>query len=163
MHPEINSLEARQEKIHNFSIDKVCDALAQERGMITHAAARLGVTVTLLRNYIGKNSVASKALLEAREAMGDVAEKKLYELIEAGDVRCIFYYLSTVHRHRGYGLKGTDPSQLGEAKQVVNTINIVSVPAGQFLTKEEIDSEKVIDSVPVHVPELPAPTSSVLD
>jgi hypothetical protein len=154
LYPDVNGFEARQEATHGLTPQKVCEAIAAEHGMISHIALRLGVSVAHLRVYLGKSSVCAKALLEAREAMGDVAERKLYDLIAAGDVRCIIYYLSTVHKRRGYGLKNTEEAQFGEAKQIVNTVNIVAIPSGQFLSKDEI-ANLTIDNYPAI--ESPAP------
>ena len=71
--------------------------------------------------------------------MGDKAERKLFEAIEAGDVRCILFYLSTVHRHRGYAHAAEDQSAAdsnGRGPVFVETVNIVGIPSGTFLPKE---------------------------
>lgn len=134
--------------------EEVCRLLAEERGMLTYVAQRLGISRFALRSFIDQSGPCAKALYDAREAMGDVAEKKLFEMIEAGDVRCIMYYLSTAQRHRGYGVKRAEDAPFGEAKQVVNTVNIVSIPSGQFLSKDEI-ANLTIDNYPSAT--LPAP------
>ena len=118
----------------------VIAVIHKERGLLNEIAISLGTSRRRVREYIMRNNEVAAALKEAREAMGDFAEKKLYELIEAGDVRCITYYLSTVHKARGYGIKkgdGLDP--LTPAPTHVQTINILSIPNGQFVSKGDIE------------------------
>lgn len=121
---------------YSLTPEKVCEALVLDRGLIADAALRLGVARGVLYKYIADRPLCAATLKDAREAMGDVAERKLFELIEAGDVRCIMYYLSTVHKARGYGVKRDD--SLFENRPQVTAINIVSVPPGQYLSSDEI-------------------------
>lgn len=130
------AVERRLAAKYRLTPEAVCEAITLERGLLQDVALRLGVSRSVLRTYIGERPTCSQALKEAREAMGDVAERKLFELIEAGDVRCIMYYLSTVHKARGYGVKRDD--SLFENRPQVTAINIVSVPSGQYLTSDEI-------------------------
>jgi hypothetical protein len=81
-----------------------------------------------------------QVMKEARDGLGDLAEKKLYDLIEAGDYRAIVFYLSTMCRDRGYTLpKGAAlESNVTNNNLIVDTVNIVSVPSGRFLTAEDM-------------------------
>jgi hypothetical protein len=126
---------------YKINPSKVCLALLRERGLISNASKRLRMSRDALTRYIEKNETCLIALGHARDTMGDIAEGKLYELIEQGDVRCILYYLSTVHRHRGYGLNAGDAppgGASGSGQQVfVDTVNIVGVPSGTYLPPPE--------------------------
>jgi hypothetical protein len=119
------------------SQDEVIRVIHAERGLLTEIAARFGVSRNTIRAYASDRAEVALALKDAREAMGDTAEKKLYELIEAGDVRCITYYLSTVHRNRGYGIRKDEALDIGDKSTHVQTINIVAIPHGQFLPPDE--------------------------
>jgi hypothetical protein len=122
-------------------IDKVIEVIYAERGILVEIARALGVSRTVIRSFAADRPNVAEALKEAREAMGDVAEKKLYELIEAGDVRCITYYLSTAHRHRGYGIRKDESADMFTDKtSFVQTINVIAVPSGQFLPASEARS-----------------------
>ena len=134
------------EKRFNLNPQKVVRELVKEHGLIARVCKNLKLTRPTLLLYIEKNPICVEALLTARENMGDVAEKKLYELIEAGDVRCILYYLSTVHRNRGYGLRqNEDPAALGHSGPVIiETVNIVGIPSGTFLPKEVAAKDSMV-------------------
>jgi hypothetical protein len=136
----------RLEKKHRLSPQRVNAAISKERGLITQVCRTLKVPRTTLQRYIEKHESCIEALLHARDAMGDKAENKLFEKIEQGDVRCILYYLSTVQRHRGYGLNGADvPGDIGETGPVyVEQVNIIGVPSGTFLPKEVAAKDNLV-------------------
>jgi hypothetical protein len=117
---------------------KVIEAITHCRGLLAPAAERLGVSRTNLRGYIGNHSSCMKALKESREALGDLAEKKLFELIEQGDFKAIQFYLNTLCRDRGYGWT-KDQMPMGDTGVgVITTINILAVPSGRYLTAAEV-------------------------
>lgn len=126
---------------HDYKITPkmVCVLVRREHGLMTNVAKALKVPYTTMLRYAKQRPEVQDAVTTAREAMGDVAEKKLFELIRAGDVRCLLYYLSTVHRGRGYGLRPGegpfDPDGAGKRSMHVDTINIISVPSGKFLSE----------------------------
>jgi hypothetical protein len=136
----------RLEKRFNINPQKVATLLTKEKGLLNHTARLLKMSRQTLVRYIEKYPSCLEALLTAREAMGDVAEKKLYELIEAGDVRCLLYYLSTVHRSRGYGIRAEDPSANigGGGPVMIETVNIIGIPSGTFLPKEVAQKDSMV-------------------
>lgn len=163
-------------------IDKVIEVIYAERGVLIEIARTLGVSRTVIRSFAADRPNVAEALKEAREAMGDTAEKKLYELIEAGDVRCITYYLSTAHRHRGYGIRKDESADMfADKTNYVQTINVIAIPSGQFLPVSEArgmmasaseyrssgpvnGSADIVDvDVTPADPPSPAPTASCLD
>jgi hypothetical protein len=94
----------------NLCIDEVCKVIREEHGLISPAAARLGVTRTVLCYFVRTRQKCVTALKEARDALGDKAEQRLYNLIEAGDYRAIVFYLTTMCKDRGYVLpRGSPP------------------------------------------------------
>jgi hypothetical protein len=133
---------AKSERKYKLTPGKVCTTILKERGLLTQVCRLLKTPRNTLVRYIERTPECVEALEHARSAMGDKAEAKLFELIEAGDVRCILYYLSTVHRARGYGLdrngNGTNGGDNGGGGTpvFVETVNIVGIPSGTFLPKE---------------------------
>jgi hypothetical protein len=130
---------ARTEKKYKVKPHKVVAALIREHGLIGPAATVLNMPRTTLMRYVEQYEVCREALAHAREGMGDHAESKLFELIDQGDVRCILYYLSTVHRARGYGLNNSDDPMrhASGGPTFVETVNIIGVPPGTFLPSEQ--------------------------
>jgi hypothetical protein len=138
--------QRRIEERFGFTPDQLIPAIAEEHGLLSNICKRFKVPPSSLQRYLKLNEACGQAMRDAREAMGDVAEKKLFDLIVEGDVRCILYYLSTVHRHRGYGLRsGDDPFNEQSRPVFVETVNVVAVPSGTFLPPLP-DKSKVIDN-----------------
>jgi hypothetical protein len=143
---------AKVEARHNITPHLVSTMILKQRGTLTNVARALKVPRQTLQRYIDKHAECLYALDHAREAMGDKAEMKLFEAIDRGDTRCILFYLSTVHRHRGYAMRPdlvdptADPN--GRGPVFVETVNIVGIPSGTFLPKETLplDGSMVIDN-----------------
>src|SRR5262245_50901394 len=123
------------EQRFNITPKLVAHMLRQQNGLLTATAKKLGMPHATLHRYIKAVPECREAAEEAREAMGDIAESKLFELIRQGDVRCLLYYLSTVHRNRGYGLRpGESPFNPQENRPVfVETVTVIGIPSGTFL------------------------------
>lgn len=143
---------AKTEARHAITPQKVCTAIARANGLLTEVSRYLRVPRGVLQRYIDKNEVCAEALAHARDTVGDLAESKLIEKIEEGDLRAIIFYLSTVHAQtRGYRLSGNAAaaatSEPGRGPVFVETINIVGVPSGTFLPKEAVaPTDLVIDN-----------------
>lgn len=86
-----------------YTVEQVCRALNESRGMITMAAEGLGCTPKTIHNYIDQH-VKIKELLEThRERRVDRAEFKLDDKVDEGDIGAIKFVLSTIGKSRGYG------------------------------------------------------------
>jgi hypothetical protein len=132
-----------------LTTEGVCDVLRQERGSMFHSALTLGITRSRLANYMENHKACMETWKEAHEALGDIAERKLHELIMSGDVRCITWYLGTKHAHRGYGKVDAEATaQFGDVRKIVSTVNIISIPNGHYLSREEARS-LAVDMVPL--------------
>ena len=138
---------AKVEARHNITPSLVAAVILKQRGLLTYVARTLKVPRMTLGRYIDKHPECVDALEHAREATGDKAEQKLFELIDAGDVRCVLFYLSTVHKHRGYAMRpgDIDPNdQNGRGPVFVETVNIVGIPSGTFLPKEIAQKDNMV-------------------
>ena len=137
----------RTEARLDITPEKVNVMIAQERGLLTQVCRSLKVPRATLLRYIEKHAECQEAMTHARDAMGDKAEKKLFQLIDAGDVRCLLFYLSTVQGHRGYrmgNLNGTHDPETGGRPVFVETVNIVGIPRGTFLPKELATADNMV-------------------
>jgi predicted RNA binding protein with dsRBD fold (UPF0201 family) len=77
-------------------------ALRASRGLVTHAARRLGVTDEAMRQRLKRSPTLQQVRAEAREAMIDVAESSLFTQIEAGEAWAVCFFLKTQAKDRGY-------------------------------------------------------------
>lgn len=108
----------------------------QEFGLLTPVARKTGIPLSTLQRYVKDRPLCQDAVYAAKEAMGDTAERKLYNRIRRGDIRCLLYYLSTVHASRGYGL-GKAQLQGDPQPMQIGSINIIAVPPGHFLPADD--------------------------
>jgi hypothetical protein len=125
-------------KSPKLNVDDVIAALHKEHGFFAQAALLLGVKRGVLRHFVDNNVAAAAALKDARAAMGDLAERKLYDLINEGHFPAIWAYLTTMCKDRGYVPAKGAAMNLGETTNVmIGSVNIVAVPSGQFVEHNE--------------------------
>lgn len=80
----------------------VIEALESHGGLITHAARSLKCSYKVLRRYIDKNATVQKALDAIKLANVERAERKLRDLVEAGNLGAICFTLKCQGRERGW-------------------------------------------------------------
>lgn len=81
---------------------EVAEALRQAANLKTRAAEILGVDRKTLYTYLQKHPDLEAIGDEIQETMLDVAESKMYTMINGGDKTMIIFYLKTKGRQRGY-------------------------------------------------------------
>ena len=89
-------------KTEQFTAQQVADALTNAKGFVSIAAHNLQCADRTVRNYMEKYAMCKQAVMDAREAMIDVAEGRLYQNINNGDNTAIIFFLKTQAKHRGY-------------------------------------------------------------
>lgn len=82
--------------------DEYATALRESRGLVSVAARRLGVNRSSVHRAIHNYTSVAEALEDAREATLDLAEGKLWEAVNDGNVDAIKFLLKTIGKGRGY-------------------------------------------------------------
>ena len=77
-------------------------AIHDANGLITVAARRLGVDRSAIYKARERHPSIAKAMEDARERTTDLAEGKLFQQINEGNMTAIIFYLKTQAKHRGY-------------------------------------------------------------
>lgn len=85
-----------------LTAEQIEQAIRAKHGNITRAAEGLGVSRVAIYKRVKANKRLQAVLVEARESLADLAEDKLRELIEQGNVTAIIFALKTVGKERGY-------------------------------------------------------------
>ncbi|MBU1065372.1 helix-turn-helix domain-containing protein [bacterium] len=85
-----------------FSVEQVVVAIEKAHGIKSQAARLLGCNRQTITNYIDRHEVIKAAFEDAKESFVDMAESKLFENIEKGDVTSIIFCLKTLGKDRGY-------------------------------------------------------------
>lgn len=83
-------------------VEQVEAVLRRHHGLISLAAADIGMTRENLYQRINKSEHLQAVLTEARERTTDVAESSLFRKIEEGEAWAVCFYLKTQGRGRGY-------------------------------------------------------------
>jgi len=81
---------------------RIIKALKETNGLLTMAAAKSGIGYRTVCRYVAEFPSVKEAAQDAKEAMLDFTECKLFRKIKSGDNTCIIFYLKTQGKARGY-------------------------------------------------------------
>jgi hypothetical protein len=84
------------------SVKAAVKAIKESKGFVTQAAKSLGISRRQLHNIINNHPTVKEALEDAREAMKDFAEGKMFQGISDGNPTLIIFYAKTQMKDRGY-------------------------------------------------------------
>ena len=85
-----------------FTEDQVAEALISTGGIRTNAALLLKCSPSTIKRYIDRSEALARIESEVVEHILDLAESKLVEAINDGNLTAIMFYLKTKGKHRGY-------------------------------------------------------------
>ena len=124
-------------KNYVYSEESVIEALKSSRGIVSAAARRLGMTRRQLTRRVKDSEKLKEVRDDARAEFCDLAESKLVELVEAGNVPSVLFELKCLAKDRGYveraEVTGRDGKDLGE----------VVIPKREVTLEEWKDSLKL--------------------
>ena len=81
---------------------QVIAALQASAGVMAHAARKLGISRSMMFRRVHDNEKVKAAWEEAKETNIDLAESKLMQAIQEGELPAIFFYLKCQGKGRGY-------------------------------------------------------------
>ena len=85
-----------------FADDQVAEALRTTGGIRTNAALLLKCSPSTIKRYTDRSEVLASIESEVVEQILDLAESKLVDAINDGNLTAIMFYLKTKGKHRGY-------------------------------------------------------------
>lgn len=138
---------------------QVLEALRREKCLVVNAARRLGVDRTTMHGYARRYPSVAKAIEEyrlslkdAREALVDLAEEKLFELIADGDRDAMYYALNKLGWGRGY--KEQKPAGLPDGMAIESwSVTVVNRDArGELVEEARILSSRALTAGNVVTP-----------
>jgi uncharacterized protein YaaR (DUF327 family) len=122
--------------VKKFKIEQIQNAILKANGLVSVAAKVLNCDNQTIYNYIKEFPQLKDTLQEARDKTLDLAENKLFELINEKDKTAIIFFLKTIGRGRGYierfenvVSKGNEfeipktPKQLAAYKEFIKAMN----------------------------------------
>jgi len=115
--------ETKKENGFNRKQEAFLKALEASAGNITEACRKVKIARQTFYNWRENNKDFNQAVEDVQESLLDFAESKLMELISAGNVTAIIFFLKTRGRSRGYSEK--DPESFNPFRN--QTIEILRV------------------------------------
>lgn len=86
----------------NLTVGRVIEKLLLYRGHISFTAQALQVTPRMLQKFINSHPSISHAQKDISNSILDIAENKLLEAVQAGDLQAIKFLLKCKGRERGW-------------------------------------------------------------
>lgn len=127
---------------NRHTIEGVCTAIRQARGMKTIAAQILGVNRSTIHRYVDRYPEVAQAVEDAKSLTLDLAENKLYERMMAGDSWAVCFLLKTQGKHRGYVERQEHTGQNGTALQAqhetMQTLDLTKLSVKQLEALHEL-------------------------
>jgi transposase-like protein len=112
--PNVHKRESVKERKARFLI-----FLKEEKGNITNACKRFGMTRAAYYKWYNKDSEFAKEADEITDETLDWVESKLMNLIDRGNYQSIIFYLKTRGKKRGYVEKSELDVGFNEDKNVI--------------------------------------------
>lgn len=78
------------------------DAIRRNKGILAQVARELGTSRSVIYDYVARHKQLMEEAGVAREELIDLAEWKLVEAIERGEIAAILFCLKTLGRNRGW-------------------------------------------------------------
>ena len=118
---------------------RIIKALKETNGLLTMAAAKSGIGYRTVCRYVAEFPSVKEAAQDAKEAMLDFAEGKLYIKIKDGDNTAIIFYLKTQGKARGYIERQEFANPTGESFRIehdakaklISAVNRLAARAGE--------------------------------
>ena len=119
----------------HLTFRQVAWTIIENDGYVMKTAIALGVSYKTLMRFISKQPKLKDLLQDSTEALLDLAENKLRELILVGDKTAIIFHLKCKGAHRGWREDATSTPFTNEAPPVFKYE--VVIPKGFKLVKED--------------------------
>lgn len=84
---------------------RIIEALKENKGLLTKAAVKAGVSYRTINRYVNEFPLVAEAVHEAKESLLDKAESKLFDAVDKGEAWAICFYLKTQGKDRHYSEK----------------------------------------------------------
>lgn len=89
-------------KVNGHTAEQVIEAVRKNKGILTLVARDLRVTRQTVHNYVNRFPTIAKAVEDERNSLLDMAEGKLFEQVQKGNMTAIIFTLKTLGKSRGY-------------------------------------------------------------
>ena len=94
--------EPNKGRTARLSTNDIAEALILAKGIFAVAARHLGCHRNTITNRLKRNQKLRDLVKQIDADVGDLAEQRLFRLINDGHFGAIKFYLSTKQKHRGY-------------------------------------------------------------
>ena len=101
-----------------YTDEAMVKALTQTKGLVYLAADIVGCHYDTIYDRAKESEAVASAMRRARGKVVDVAESKLFEAVEAGNMKAVMFALRNLGKDRGYFEK-TEVEQTSKTRLVI--------------------------------------------
>lgn len=114
-----------------YTDEQMISALTLTKGLVYLAAEKIGCDPSTIYRRAKESEVVASALKRERGKMVDIAEARLWQLIQEGNATAILFFLKTQAKDRGY-IERTEIVQI--PAEVQKALNEANINEGEFWT-----------------------------
>ena len=111
-------------------IEQAAEVIRETEGNLAHCARKFGISRTTFNRYVNERATLCHVVTEAREAMKDNVESKLYEKALAGEAWAVCFFLKTQAKDRGYVERQEMTGAEGEPLIPITTVRMHEATEG---------------------------------
>lgn len=101
-------------RVRKYTDQEIVAALREARGMVYHAAAKVGCEADTIYKRSRSSPAVAAAMRAERGKVLDTAESKLFDAIEGGEVWAVTFALRMLAKDRGYVERQEHQHTLGD-------------------------------------------------
>lgn len=102
MAESVEKITQRRGRPRRWEPGTVLDSIRRNKGILSQVARELNTSRSAIHDYLARHRHLLEEVAAAREELVDIAEWKLTEAIERGEIVAILFCLKTLGRHRGW-------------------------------------------------------------
>lgn len=128
-----------------FTVERVCQALEETKGLIALAAKHLKCNHSTIYNYAKRYPKIAKCIQEQRELIVDYAELALFNRILAEEQWAVTLTLKTLGKNRGYGEDKESSININfelQLKQAREELSTVLTQTGERLRSASLNGHR---------------------
>lgn len=151
--PQVSPNTSRAKR-YNYKLSAKDDELIlkniEEHKSLAVIAKKVGCCRDRLAEYIHKHPILQRAFTVAKDEIDDLAEVRLFDKINKGDLHALMFYMPRQMRHRGYGDEPVDDNKGPDSRIVIGG----EIPksdidmADEIMRQAEAETNRALDKIP---------------
>ena len=151
--PKVSPNTSRAKR-YNYKLSAKDDELIlkniEEHKPLGVIAKKIGCCRDRLAEYIHKHPILQRAFTVAKDEIDDLAEVRLFDKINKGDLQALMFYMPRQMRHRGYGDEPVDENKGPDSRIVIGgEIQKSDIEMADAIMKQAAaETQAALDKIP---------------